>query len=82
MSLNSVKKTRLRNGLTVLLKEVHTAPLGPLAVGELTAGLFPDGVVSVLPGGPMRITLCPPEAAISRARLTWCCPLTSVKLTS
>jgi len=27
MSLNSVKKTRLRNGLTVLLKEVHTAPL-------------------------------------------------------
>ena len=30
-----------------------------------------------LPGGPISRILCPPEAAISKARLTWCWPLTS-----
>lgn len=39
-------------GNCVIIKPSELAPLGPLAVGELTAGLFPDGVVSVLPGGP------------------------------
>ena len=31
------------------------------------------------PGGPMKITLCPPAAAISSARLAAACPLTSAK---
>ena len=35
------------------------------------------------PGGPMRITLCPPAAAISRARLIFfLTPFTSLKSTS
>lgn len=44
--------TALVAGNCVIIKPSELAPLGPLAVGELTAGLVPDGVVSVLPGGP------------------------------
>lgn len=39
-------------GNCVVLKPSELAPLGPLAVGELTKGLLPDGVLSVVVGGP------------------------------
>ncbi|MEW6225506.1 MAG: aldehyde dehydrogenase family protein [Chloroflexota bacterium] len=39
-------------GNTVVLKPSELAPLSPLAIGELTAGLLPDGVVNVVVGGP------------------------------
>lgn len=39
-------------GNCVVLKPSELAPLAPLAIAELTAGLLPDGVVSVVTGGP------------------------------
>lgn len=39
-------------GNCVVLKPSELAPLAPLAIAELTAGLLPDGVVSVVVGGP------------------------------
>jgi acyl-CoA reductase-like NAD-dependent aldehyde dehydrogenase len=39
-------------GNTVVLKASELAPLSALAIAELTAGLFPDGVVNVVSGGP------------------------------
>lgn len=39
-------------GNCVILKPSELAPLASLAIGELTAGLFPDGVVAVAVGGP------------------------------
>jgi acyl-CoA reductase-like NAD-dependent aldehyde dehydrogenase len=39
-------------GNTVILKPSELAPLGTLAIAELTAGLFPDGVVNAVVGGP------------------------------
>ncbi len=44
--------TALVAGNCVVLKPSELAPLSALAVGELTAGLVPDGVVSVVAGGP------------------------------
>jgi acyl-CoA reductase-like NAD-dependent aldehyde dehydrogenase len=42
----------LVTGNCVVLKPSELAPLATLAIAELTAGLFPDGVVSVVVGGP------------------------------
>jgi acyl-CoA reductase-like NAD-dependent aldehyde dehydrogenase len=39
-------------GNTVVLKPSELAPLAPLAIAELTAGLLPDGVVNTVVGGP------------------------------
>ncbi len=39
-------------GNAVVLKPSELAPLATLAVAELTAGLLPDGLVSVVVGGP------------------------------
>jgi acyl-CoA reductase-like NAD-dependent aldehyde dehydrogenase len=39
-------------GNCVILKPSELAPLASLVIGELTAGLFPDGVVAVAVGGP------------------------------
>jgi acyl-CoA reductase-like NAD-dependent aldehyde dehydrogenase len=39
-------------GNCVVLKPSELAPLSTLAIGELTAGLFPEGVVGVVVGGP------------------------------
>lgn len=39
-------------GNCVILKPSELAPLATLAIAELTAGLLPDGVVSVVVGGP------------------------------
>jgi acyl-CoA reductase-like NAD-dependent aldehyde dehydrogenase len=39
-------------GNCVVLKPSELAPLATLAIAELTAGLLPDGVVSVVNGGP------------------------------
>lgn len=44
--------TALVAGNCVVLKPSELAPLAPLAIAELTAGLLPDGVVSVVSGGP------------------------------
>ena len=40
----------LVTGNTVVLKASELAPLAPLAIAELTAGLLPDGVVNVVSG--------------------------------
>jgi acyl-CoA reductase-like NAD-dependent aldehyde dehydrogenase len=39
-------------GNCVVIKPSELAPLSALAIGELTAALVPDGVVSVVAGGP------------------------------
>jgi acyl-CoA reductase-like NAD-dependent aldehyde dehydrogenase len=39
-------------GNCVVVKPSELAPLSALAIGELTAGLLPDGVVNVVVGGP------------------------------
>jgi acyl-CoA reductase-like NAD-dependent aldehyde dehydrogenase len=39
-------------GNTIVLKPSELAPLAPLAIAELTAGLLPDGVVNAVVGGP------------------------------
>ena len=39
-------------GNCVILKPSELAPLATLAIAELSAGLLPDGVVSVITGGP------------------------------
>src|SRR6185295_10415774 len=39
-------------GNCVVLKPSELAPIATLAIAELTAGLLPDGVVSVVVGGP------------------------------
>ncbi len=39
-------------GNAVILKPSELAPLTTLAIAELTAGLFPDGVVNAVVGGP------------------------------
>lgn len=39
-------------GNAVVLKPSELAPLSPVAIAELSAGLFPDGVVNVVVGGP------------------------------
>ena len=44
--------TALVAGNCVVIKPSELAPLGPLAVAELSAGLIPDGVISVVAGGP------------------------------
>lgn len=44
--------TALIAGNCVIIKPSELAPLSPMAVAELTSGLLPDGVVSVVPGGP------------------------------
>lgn len=44
--------TALVAGNCVIIKPSELAPLGALAIGELTAGLLPDGVVSIVAGGP------------------------------
>ena len=51
--------------------------MGGMMVGMRRASIvFPD------PGEPIMMTLWPPAAATSRARLTWACPLTSAKSSS
>jgi acyl-CoA reductase-like NAD-dependent aldehyde dehydrogenase len=44
--------TALVAGNAVVLKASELAPLAPLAIAELSAGLLPDGVVNVVSGGP------------------------------
>ena len=39
-------------GNSVVLKPSELAPIATLAIAELTAGIIPDGVVSVVVGGP------------------------------
>ena len=43
-------------GNCIVLKPSELAPLATLAIGELTAGILPDGVVSVVVGGPATVT--------------------------
>ena len=50
--------------------------------GGKMVGIRLASMVLPLPGGPMRMTLCPPAAAISKARLMFSCPFTSLKSNS
>ena len=49
---------------------------------EVTGALSLVETVHPAPGGPIRMTLCPPAAASSRARLIFSWPFTSLKSTS
>ena len=46
--------------------------------GSIVGKLFASMVLPA-PGGPINIALCPPAAAISKARLIFSCPFTSQK---
>lgn len=49
--------------------------------GKIVGNRFAN-IVFPAPGGPIKITLCPPAAAISKARLMFSCPFTSSKSNS
>ena len=57
-------------GNAVIVKPSELAPLGPLAIGELTAGLLPDGLVSVVAGGPATGEALVRHPAIERITFT------------
>ncbi|HET7030026.1 MAG TPA: aldehyde dehydrogenase family protein [Candidatus Limnocylindrales bacterium] len=44
--------TALVTGNCVIIKPSELAPLSPLAIAEITAGIVPDGVINVVAGGP------------------------------
>jgi betaine-aldehyde dehydrogenase len=44
--------TALVTGNCVIIKPSELAPLSPLAIAEITAGIVPDGVINVVVGGP------------------------------
>ena len=44
--------TALVTGNTVIIKPSELAPLSPLLIAELSAGIVPDGVINVVVGGP------------------------------
>ncbi len=44
--------TALVAGNCVIIKPSELAPLSPLLIAELTAGIVPDGVINVVVGGP------------------------------
>jgi betaine-aldehyde dehydrogenase len=44
--------TALVAGNSVIIKPSELAPLSPLAIAEITAGVVPDGVINVVAGGP------------------------------
>ena len=48
-------------------------------IGGNMVGRRLANIVLPAPGGPIKITLCAPAAAISIARLIWNCPFTSAK---
>ena len=60
----------LVTGNTVVLKASELAPLAPLAIAELTAGLLPDGVVNVVSGGPATGAAIVAHPAILRVSFT------------
>jgi acyl-CoA reductase-like NAD-dependent aldehyde dehydrogenase len=57
-------------GNCVVVKPSELAPLTTLAIGELTAGLFPDGVVSVVAGGPATGAALVAHPSIARISFT------------
>ena len=57
-------------GNAVVLKPSELAPLATLALAELTAGLLPDGLVSVVVGGPATGDALVRHAAVQRLSFT------------
>lgn len=57
-------------GNCVVIKPSELAPLSPLAIAEATAGLLPDGVVSVVVGGPATGSALVRHPAIERLSFT------------
>ncbi len=57
-------------GNAVVLKPSELAPLSALAIAELTAGLLPDGVVSVVSGGPATGAALVRHPAVARISFT------------
>lgn len=57
-------------GNAVVLKPSELAPLASLALGELTSGLLPDGLVSVVVGGPATGDALVRHPAIGRLSFT------------
>ncbi len=57
-------------GNSVILKPSELAPLGTLAIAELTAGLFPDGVVNAVVGGPVTGTALVGHPSVLRISFT------------
>jgi acyl-CoA reductase-like NAD-dependent aldehyde dehydrogenase len=61
-------------GNCVVLKPSELAPIATLAIAELTAGLLPDGVVSVVVGGPETGDAIVRHAKIQRVSFTGSTP--------
>ena len=57
-------------GNAVVLKPSELAPLATLALAELTAGILPDGLVSVVVGGPSTGDALVRHPAIQRLSFT------------
>lgn len=57
-------------GNAVIIKASELAPLASLAIGELTAGLLPDGVVNVVSGGPTTGNVLVTHPAVTRISFT------------
>jgi betaine-aldehyde dehydrogenase len=62
--------TALVAGNCVIIKPSELAPLSPLAIAELTAGIVPDGVVNVVVGGPATGNAIARHPAIQRITFT------------
>ncbi len=62
--------TALVAGNAVIIKPSELAPLGPLAIGELTEGILPDGLVAVVAGGPATGEALVRHPAIERITFT------------
>jgi betaine-aldehyde dehydrogenase len=71
--------TALVTGNCVIVKPSELAPLSPLSIAELTAGIVPDGVVNVVVGGPATGAAIARHPAIQRITFTGSTP-TALKI--
>jgi acyl-CoA reductase-like NAD-dependent aldehyde dehydrogenase len=66
--------TALVAGNCVIIKPSELAPLSPLRIAELTAGIAPDGVINVVVGGPATGAAIAAHPAIPRITFTGSTP--------
>ncbi|HEU4673314.1 MAG TPA: aldehyde dehydrogenase family protein [Candidatus Limnocylindrales bacterium] len=66
--------TALVAGNCVIIKPSELAPLSPLRIAELTAGIAPDGVINVVVGGPATGSAIAAHPGIPRITFTGSTP--------
>ncbi len=66
--------TALVTGNCVIIKPSELAPLSPLRIAELSAGIVPDGVVNVVVGGPATGSAIAAHPGIPRITFTGSTP--------